>query len=244
MSSQIDQNQHDQNTSPSMDILVRRGKSRYSKWKSTDSTEDTSLKDDNTKNEEESFILSYRNQHQNEAKVPIKLIICNKLKKQIYNIKMLLQDMDSVSSATISSISSISTQYDSDNSVTKKCKHDNRPKLHFRKVPKPILKKTDNKLILLWRIMCDLDTVTATQQTTRNTSPKEKNGLSLKHNRSIKGNNDLDKKVHGSSESNETSSSEEDSFMKELNRRQKRSDEEWDIFMQEMNYSLNTKDGS
>jgi len=124
-------------------------------------------------------------------------------------MKMLLQVMDSVSSATISSICSLSTQYDSDNSVTKKCKHDNRPKLHFRKVPKPILKKTDNKLIL-WRITCDLDSVMATQQTTRNNSPTKKNGLSLKHNRSIKDNNNLDKNVHDSSESNETSSSEDD----------------------------------
>jgi len=124
MSSQRDQNQHDQKTIPSMDIPVRRGKSRYSKWKSTDSKEDTSLKDDNAKHEEENFILSYRNQHLNEAKFPIKLIICNKLKKQISNMKMMLQDMESVSSATISSISNISKQYDSDNSVTKKCKHD------------------------------------------------------------------------------------------------------------------------
>jgi len=90
MSSQRDQNQHDQKTSPSMDIPVRRGKSRYSKWKSIDSTDNTSLKDDNTKHEEESFILSHRNQHLNETKLPIKLIICSKLKKQISNMKMLL----------------------------------------------------------------------------------------------------------------------------------------------------------
>ena len=70
MSSQRDQNQHDQKTSPSMDIRLRRGKSRYSKWKSIDSTDDTSLKDCITKHEEESFIrLSYRNQHLNEAPV-------------------------------------------------------------------------------------------------------------------------------------------------------------------------------
>ena len=52
-----------------MDIPLRRGKSRYSKWNSTDSSDDTSLKDDITKHEEESFILSYRNQHLNEAPV-------------------------------------------------------------------------------------------------------------------------------------------------------------------------------
>jgi len=71
MSSQRDQNQHNQKTSPSMDIpLVRRGKSRYSKWKYTDSSEDTPLKDCSTKHEEESFILSYyRNQNLNEAPV-------------------------------------------------------------------------------------------------------------------------------------------------------------------------------
>ena len=70
MSSQRDQNQHDQKTSPSMDIPLRRGKSRYSKWKSTDSTDDTSLKDCITKHEEESFILSYYlNQPLNEAPV-------------------------------------------------------------------------------------------------------------------------------------------------------------------------------
>jgi len=58
MSSQRDQNQHDQKTDPSMDIPVRKGKSRYSKWKSTYSTAKASLKDDNTKHEEESFYLS------------------------------------------------------------------------------------------------------------------------------------------------------------------------------------------
>jgi len=68
MSSQRDQNQHDQKTDPSMDIPVRRGKSQYSKWKFTDSTDDASLKDDNIKHDEESFILSYRNQHLNETK--------------------------------------------------------------------------------------------------------------------------------------------------------------------------------
>ena len=35
----------------------------------------------------------------------------------------------------------------------------------------------------------------------------------------------MDKKVHDSSESNESSSSEDDSFMKELNRHQKQSNE-------------------
>jgi hypothetical protein len=69
MSSQRDQNQHDQKTSPSMDIPLRRGKSRYSKWKSTDSSDDTPLKDCITNYETESFILSYRNQHLNEATV-------------------------------------------------------------------------------------------------------------------------------------------------------------------------------
>mgnify|MGYP000958233005 CR=1 FL=1 len=34
------------------------------------------------------------------------------------------------------------------------------------------------------------------------------------------------------------------SFMKKLNRRQKQSDEEWKIFMQEINYPLNINDGS
>jgi len=67
MSSQRDQNQHDQKTSPSMDIPLRRGKNRYSKWKSTDSSDGTSLKDCISKHEEESFILFYRNQHLNEA---------------------------------------------------------------------------------------------------------------------------------------------------------------------------------
>ena len=69
MSSKRDKNQHDQKTSPSMDIPLRRGKSRYSKWKSTDSSDkDTPLKDCITNHETESFILSYyRNQNLNEA---------------------------------------------------------------------------------------------------------------------------------------------------------------------------------
>ena len=239
-----------------MDIPVRRGKSLFSKrkYEDTDSSdEDTPLKDCITNFETESWIRSYflnqprdfLNQPLFRAPVPIRYINCNKPKKQISNMKMLLQDMDSASSATSSSVSSISTGYDSDNSMSKKCKHDNRPKLHFRKVPAPILKKTDNKLILR-KIMCDMDSLstTASQQTTRNTSPTKKNGLSIKHNRSIKDNKDLDKKVHDSSESNETTSNEEDSFMKKLNRRQKQSDEEWKIFMQEINYPLNINDGS
>jgi len=79
MSSKRDQNQHDQKTSPSMDIPLRRGKSRYFKWKSIDSLseEDTPLKDCITNYETESFILSYyRNQPLNEAPVPIKYINC------------------------------------------------------------------------------------------------------------------------------------------------------------------------
>ena len=60
MSSQRDQNQHDQKTNPSMDIPLRRGENRYSSY-------GTSLKDCITKHEEESFILFYRNQHLNEA---------------------------------------------------------------------------------------------------------------------------------------------------------------------------------
>ena len=241
MSSKRDQNQHNQKTSPSMDIPLRRGKSRYSKWKYTDSSdEDTPLKDCITKHEEESWIRSYffKQPRLICAQVPITYIDCNKPKKQISNMKMLLQDMDSASSATSSSISSISTGYDSDNSMTKKCKHDNRPKLHFRKVPAPILKKTDNKLILR-RIMCDLDS-----QTTRNTCPTGRNSLSFKHNKSINDNKDLDKKVHDPSESKETSSNEEHLFMKRLNKRQNQADEEWKIFLQETNYPLNTKDGS
>ena len=245
MSSKRDQNQHNQKTSPSMDIPLRRGKSRFSKWKYEDtdsSDEDTPLKDCITNFETESWIRSYfLNQPRLiRAPVPIRYINCNKPKKPISNMKMLLQDMDSASSATSSSVSSISTGYDSDNSMTKKFKHDNRPKLHFRKVPAPILKKTDNKLILR-RIMCDLDS-----HTTRNTTcPTERNGLSIKYNKSINDNKDLDKKVHDPSESKETSSSEEDLFMKRFNKRQKQADEEWKIFLKETNYHpLNTKDGS
>jgi len=100
-----------------MDIPVRRGKRRYSKWKFTDSTDEASLKGDNTKHEEESFILSYRTQHLNEAKVPIKVIICNKPPS---NLKMMLQYMDSVSSA------SRSNKYGSDknSAITESSRHE------------------------------------------------------------------------------------------------------------------------
>jgi len=107
MAPQNHQNQDKIKSKNSTGIPLRRGKSRYSEWKSTN-TVDVNGMIDHTKTNQENIIRLYETQDINNSTLPITEVICN----QVSPIKKMLQEMDSVSSASKESISSISTHID------------------------------------------------------------------------------------------------------------------------------------
>jgi len=102
MSSQRNQNKHMQESKPSIDISIRKGKSPYSKWWKSTNSKKANHKDEETKNKQKSInrLSQRRTWDQTEGLVPIKCVTCKKVSKQICIMKKMLQETDSVPSAS------------------------------------------------------------------------------------------------------------------------------------------------
>ena len=240
MAPQNHQNQDNIKSKNSTGIPLRRGKSCYSEWKSTNTVDANGIIG-HTKTNQENMNRFYETRDLNLSTLPITEVICN----QVSPIKKMLQEMDSVSSASKEeSISSISTHDDSDTTSINEHRY-NKPRSYTNIERATILKSrkiqhSENRRTL-HRIMRDLDSASSNVPneitTIKNLHGQVKfNCVYLEKPTCENKNSTSRNSVNSSFDSSSTS--EEDLLIMNLDRRQKKFNEEMEKLMKEMNYSL------
>jgi len=244
MTPQNHQNQDKIKSKNSTGIPLRRGKSCYSDWKSTNTVDANGIID-HTKTNQENMNRFYETRDINLSTLPVTEVICN----QVSPIKKMLQEMDSVSSASKEeSISSISTHDDSDTTSINKHRY-NKPRSYTnieraifksRKKHHPKSEHSENRRTL-HRIMRDLDSVSSVPNeitTIKNLRGQVKFNCVYLENPTFENKTSTTSRNIVNSSCDSSSSSEEDLLIMNLDKRQKRFDEEMEKLMKEMNYSL------